>query len=82
MEQDIQERILTTVVDIQSRVGHLEEEVELLRDSHDRTFRRIDDFLSTLSRHESEIAALRSSRERIEERLSRVEEKIGISANA
>ena len=73
-----QDRMLTVLVDVQERVTNVEQDVGHLKDSHDRTFRRIDDFLSTLGRHESEIAALRSSRERIEERVAKLEEKVGV----
>lgn len=69
------QEILLAVVDIQEQLGNVEADVKDLKDSHDRTFRRVDDFLSTLGRHETELAALRSSHERLEERVLRLEKK-------
>ena len=78
--EGILDRISVAVVDIKERVDKHDEDLTYLKDSHDRTFRRIDDFLSTLGRHESEIAALRSSRERLEARIIRLEEAVGITS--
>lgn len=72
--------MLQLLVDLKSASDRHDHDLAYLKDSHDRTFRRIDDFLSTLSRHETEIAALRSSRERMEERIVRIEKTIGIGS--
>jgi chromosome segregation ATPase len=78
MNNNTEQKILTAVVDIQQRLGSVENDITYLKESHDRTFRRIDDFLSTLGRHETELAALRSSRERLEERIVKLETAVGV----
>ncbi|HBU28180.1 TPA: hypothetical protein DEB00_03630 [Candidatus Uhrbacteria bacterium] len=78
MEKHIEENMLMLLVNINEKVEKHDTDLAYLKESHDRTFRRIDDFLSTLGRHEAEIAALRSSRERMEDRLTKIEAVVGI----
>ncbi|HBK34148.1 TPA: hypothetical protein DEP34_00130 [Candidatus Uhrbacteria bacterium] len=70
---DIQDKILSAVLDIQGDVKDLKERMGKMEDVQGRVCDKLDSFMILINRHEAEIAAVRSKLERLEDRLSQLE---------
>ena len=70
---DIQDKILSAVLDIQGDVQDLKERMGKMEDVQGRVCDKLDSFMILINRHEAEIAAVRSKLERLEDRLSQLE---------
>lgn len=70
---DLQDKILSAVLDIQENVKNLGDRVSRVEEVQGKVYDKLDGFLMLISRHEAEIAAVRSKLERLEDRLDRLE---------
>ena len=62
---DIQDKILSTVLDLQSDIVGVKDRLTRVENIAEQVFNKMDGFLVVLNRHEAEIAALRSRYERL-----------------
>ncbi len=70
---DLQDKILSTVLDIQQDVKDLSGRMARVETVQDRVYDKLDGFMLLVNRHEAEIAAVRSSLRRLEERIEQLE---------
>jgi predicted nucleic acid-binding Zn-ribbon protein len=70
---DIQDQILSTVLDTQGDVKDLKERVGKMESVQEKVYDKLDGFMILINRHEAEISAVRSKLERLEDRLARLE---------
>ena len=70
---DLQDKILSAVLDIQTDVKGLKERMESMEVVQNRVYDRLDSFMILINRHEAEIAAVRSHMQRLEDRLEQLE---------
>lgn len=70
---DLQDKILSAVIDIQTDVKDLKMKVGTMEHVQNRVYDRLDGFMILVNRHEAEIAAVRSRLQRLEERFQDLE---------
>ena len=66
---DLQDKILSAVLDVQADVKEIKDRLEKVEDVQERTFDKLDGFMLLVNRHEAEIPAVRSHIQRLEERV-------------
>lgn len=70
---DLQDKILSTVLDIQANVKDLGERMGNVETVQEKVYNKLDGFMLLVNRHEAEIAAVRSSLRRLEDRIQLLE---------
>ena len=70
---DMQDKILSTVLDTQRDVQEIRERIARMDDVQDKVYFKLDGFMILINRHEDEIAAVRSKLQRLEERIEQLE---------
>ncbi len=70
---DLQDKILSAVLDIQVDVKDLKGRMERSEVLQERVYDKLDGFMILINRHEAEIAAVRSKLQRLEDRIDQLE---------
>lgn len=70
---DLQDKILSAVLDIQVDVKDLKSRMERSETLQERVYDKLDGFMILINRHEAEIAAVRSKLQRLEDRIDQLE---------
>ncbi len=70
---DIQDKILSAVLDTQIEIKQLGERVERMEDVQNRVYDKLDGFMMLINRHEAEISAVRLKLQRLEDRIEQLE---------
>ncbi|MBI5794400.1 hypothetical protein HZA87_04975 [Candidatus Uhrbacteria bacterium] len=70
---DLQDQILSVVLDTQREVKDLGVRMERVETVQEKVYNKLDGFMLLVNRHEAEIAAVRSSLRRLEERIQQLE---------
>ena len=74
MEQQV-EKILSVVVDNQSKLGGLDARIARLENAQTGTFDKLDQFIGLMKHQNTELAALGSRYQRLEERIMVLESR-------
>lgn len=70
---DMQDKILSAVLDIQIDVKDVKERLGKVETVQEKVYDKLDGFMMLVNRHEAEIAAVRSHIQRLEERIEELE---------
>ncbi len=79
---ETQQKILSIVLDVQAKQLASDKRLEKIEQSFGQLVNRIDELVVLLNRHESEIAAMRDNYYRLAERISFLEQKLALAAQA
>lgn len=73
MNDDVLNKVLMKVINIEETVTDTAGRVESLEYTQNKVYDKLDGFLALIQRHESGIAALRATYQRLEQRILRLE---------